>query len=103
MAIVGLLPTFAGPSNFREGRGSRMSNGRNTSKLATVLVCAASAFHGATAQESLNPALECYTSLQSSPALKPIAGKVVLSGNTNATLDMQANKAKPTALEKRLC
>jgi hypothetical protein len=53
------------------------------------------------AQDILNPAVECYSALESHPALTPLLGKVVLSATANATLEMQDLKSRPTETEKK--
>lgn len=98
-------------STLKENRavGVRMKSARAiaiVSRAAFVqfigaLIFAVSAFQVVKAQDSLNPALECYAALPSRPVLTPLVGKVVLAGTANATLEMQANKSRPTLTEKK--
>lgn len=68
---------------------------------ALVTLVGASACQTTSAQDVLNPAVECYAALDSHPALVPLHGKVVLSATANATLEMQDLKSRPTEAEKK--
>lgn len=50
--------------------------------------------------EPVNQALACNLSLPTRPELAPLTGKVMVSSEPKATLEMQADISKPTATEK---
>lgn len=66
-----------------------------------VVVCAVSVSQLADAQDSLKPSMDCFALLPSKPALAPLVGKVVLSGNASASLEMQADKSKATLVQRK--
>jgi hypothetical protein len=69
--------------------------------FAILLACQADvSWAQSPAEQPVNKALECNASLPNRPELSLLAGKVSVSGEPKDSLEMQANPAKPTALEK---